>query len=168
MAALSSANAGRLADRFGPRFVALPGGLVFAAGCLWLALALGAERRYVTDFLPGTLLTGTGVGLSFSGWSAAAVAKLPPARFATGSAISACCRQIGAVLGIAVLFAVLGDALGLADFHRAYTVMTVTGATSALIALALGRVRATVPAWASKSAPSTTPSPEPAPSAARG
>ena len=168
MAALSSANAGRLADRYGSRFVALPGGLVFAAGCLWLTLALGPDPAYMRDFLPGTLLTGTGVGLSFSGWSSAAVAHLPPARFATGSAISACLRQLGAVLGIAALIAVLGDGMGLGEFHRAYTLMAVTGATAALIALALGRVRATVPAWASKSAPSTTPSPEPAPSAARG
>ncbi len=168
MAALSSANAGRLADRFGSRAVALPGGLVFAAGCLWLALGLGATPAYASDFLPGTLLTGMGVGLSFSGWSSAAVAHLPPARFATGSAISACCRQLGAVLGIAALIAVLGDGMTLPVFHRAYTLMAVTGATAAVVALALGRVRATVPAWASKSTPSTTPSPEPAPSAARG
>ena len=42
--------------------------------------------RTSPEFLPATLLTGTGVGLSFAGFSSAAVAELPPARFATGSA----------------------------------------------------------------------------------
>ena len=167
MAAGSSALAGRMIDRYGQRVSAAPGGLCFAVGCLLFAVGLGSEPAYVAEFLPATILTGIGVGLSFAGWSSAAVAELPPARFATGSAISSCFRQLGAVLGISVLIAVLGAAPSLSDFHRAYGLMAVTGATAALIALTLRRVRATVPTWTSKSAPSTTPSPERAPSAAR-
>ena len=108
MAALSAAAGGRLADRYGQRVVALPGGLLFAAGCLVFATGTGATPHYASEFLPATLLTGTGVGLSFAAWGSAAVAELPPSRFATGSAISATSRQIGAVLGIAVLVAVIG------------------------------------------------------------
>ena len=167
MAALSSALAGRMIDRCGQRVSALPGGLLFALGCVLFATGLDTQPAYLTHFLPATILTGLGVGLSFAGWSSAAVAELPPARFATGSAISACFRQLGAVLGISVLIAILGTGATLADFHRAYGLMAVTGATAALIALTLRRVRATVPAWTSKSAHSTTPSPESAPSAAR-
>jgi MFS family permease len=167
MAATSSALAGRVIDRYGSRVSAVPGGLVFALGCLLFAVGLDSTPAYVTAFLPATLLTGTGVGLSFAGWSSAAVAELPPARFATGSAISSCFRQLGAVLGISVLIALVGDAPALGDFHEAYWLMTVTGATAALVAMTLRRVRATVPAWTSKSAPSTTPLPERAPSAAR-
>jgi MFS family permease len=167
MAAASSALAGRMIDRYGQRVSAFPGGMVFALGCVLFALGLDATPAYVTAFLPATILTGIGVGLSFAGWSSAAVAELPPARFATGSAISSCFRQLGAVLGISVLIAVVGETPGLADFHRAYWLMAVTGTTAGLIALTLRRVRATVPAWTSKSAPSTTPSPERAPSAAR-
>jgi EmrB/QacA subfamily drug resistance transporter len=163
MAALSSALAGRAIDRFGQRVSAAPGGLLFALGCLLFAVGLGPERAYASEFLPATLLTGTGVGLSFAGFSSAAVAKLPPARFATGSAISSCFRQLGAVLGISVLVAVLGSG---ADFERAYWLMAICGTAAGLTALTLGRVRATVPSWTSKSAPSTTPSPERAPSAA--
>ena len=166
MAALSSALAGRLIDRFGQRVTAVPGGLLFALGCVLFATGLGSSPAYVTEFLPATLLTGTGVGLSFA-VELGGVAELPPARFATGSAISACFRQLGAVLGISVLIAVLGSAPVLGDFHRAYALMAATGLTAGLIGLTLGRVRATVPAWTSKSAASTTPSPEPAPSAAR-
>jgi MFS family permease len=167
MAALSSALAGRLSDRYGQRVVAFPGGLLFAAGTLWFALRLGTTPHYLGAYLPGTILTGLGVGASFAGFSSAAVAELPPARYATGSAIAAATRQIGAVLGIATLIAVLGERAGLADFQRAWAMMIATGAVAALAGLSLGRVRATVPAWTSKSAPSTTPSPERAPSAVR-
>jgi EmrB/QacA subfamily drug resistance transporter len=167
MAAVSSAVCGRLADRFGQRAVAAPGGLLFAAGTAYFATRMGTAPDYLADFLPGTLLTGAGVGASFAGFSSAAVAELAPERYATGSAISATCRQIGAVLGIAALIAVLGDHAGLGDFQRAWTLMTCTGVAAALCALALGRVRATVTPWTSKSAASTTPSPAPARSAAR-
>jgi MFS family permease len=158
MAAVSSALAGRMINRFGARASAVPGGLIFAAGCVLFATGLGTSPAYVSEFLPATLLTGIGVGLSFAGLSAAAVSEMPPARFATGSAISSCFRQLGAVLGISVLIAVAPD------FTLAYVLMAASGTAAGLIALTL---RATVPAWTSKSAPSTTPSPERAPSAAR-
>ena len=50
------------------------------------------------------------MGISFAAWGSAAVAELPPARFATGSAVLACVRQVGAVLGIAALVALLDAA----------------------------------------------------------
>ena len=167
MAALASALAGRVIDRYGQRVTAVPGGLCFALGCLVFAVGLGSTPAYVTSFLPATLLTGTGVGLSFASFSSAAVMELPPARFATGSAISSCFRQLGAVLGISVLLAIVGDAPVLADFHRAYWLMAGTGFLAGVIGLTLTRDRATVQSWTSKSGPSTTPSREPAPSAAR-
>ena len=121
-------RAGGAGDRpLRARVSAVPGGLLFALGCVLFATGLGPSPAYLTEFLPATMLTGIGVGLSFAGWSSAAVAGLPPARFATGSAISACFRQLGAVLGISVLIAVVGASAALADFHRAYALMAVTG-----------------------------------------
>jgi EmrB/QacA subfamily drug resistance transporter len=148
MAAMSAAAGGRLADRYGQRVVAFPGGLLFAAGCLVFAAGTGATPHYASEFLPATILTGTGVGLSFAAWGSAAVAELPPSRFATGSAISATSRQIGAVLGIAILVAVIGtpsaeDAV--ATFHKAWELMAIPATAAGLIALALGRVRARNP-----------------------
>jgi NTE family protein len=148
MAALWSPVGGRLSDRYGQRVVALPGALLFAAGTLLLATGLGAERAYVSEFLPATVLTGAGVGLSFAAWSSAAVAELPPARFATGSAISSCMRQVGAVLGIAILVAVLGAgdlANPVEPFRDAYRFEAFAALAAAVVALALGRVRARVP-----------------------
>jgi EmrB/QacA subfamily drug resistance transporter len=148
MAALTAAIGGRLADRYGQRVIAVPGGLLFAAGCLVFAASTGATPHYASEYLPATLLTGAGVGLSFAAWGSAAVAELPHSRFATGSAISATSRQIGAVLGIAVLVAVIGTphpADALSTFHTAWVLMAIPTATAGLLALALGRVRARDP-----------------------
>src|SRR6185295_9227575 len=148
MAALGALTGGRLADRFGQRVVALPGGLLFGAGCLGIAASTGPTPAYATELLPWLFLTGFGVGLSFSAWGSAAVAELPPSRFATGGAIIGCVRQIGAVLGIAILVAVIGtpdpsDPIG--PFQDAWRLMALAGITAGLLALGLGRVRARNP-----------------------
>jgi EmrB/QacA subfamily drug resistance transporter len=145
MAAIAAPIGGRLSDRFGQRVVAVPGGLIFAAGALLFAVGLDAERSYLTGFLPATLLTGTGVGLSFAAFGSAAVAELPRTRFATGGAINNTFRQIGAALGISALIAVLGTSAGpdaLEDYQLAWALMAVTGGVAGLTGLALGRVRA--------------------------
>jgi EmrB/QacA subfamily drug resistance transporter len=145
MAAVSAAAAGRISDRFGQRVMAIPGPLVFATGCVLFATTLGTESHYLTHYLPATLLTGTGVGMSFASFSSAAVAELPPTRFATGSAIASCLRQVGAVLGISVLIALLGTSQSLHTFHQAYALMAIPSATAGILAVALGRVRARDP-----------------------
>jgi EmrB/QacA subfamily drug resistance transporter len=145
MAALSAALAGRLADRYGQRVLAVPGPLVFALGCVLFALTLGTHSHYLTHYLPATVLTGIGVGMSFASLGSAAVAELAPTRFATGSAIASCLRQIGAVLGISVLVALLGSGQSLHTFHHAYALMAIPSAAAGLAGLGLGRVRARNP-----------------------
>jgi EmrB/QacA subfamily drug resistance transporter len=144
MAALSAPVGGRLSDRFGQRVVAAPGGLIFAGGVLFFLLVTGSEPNWAGTFLPGMMLTGIGVGLSFSGYGSAVVAELPRQRYATGSALSTTFRQIGAVVGIAVLIAILGSGKGetLTTFHHAWTMMFLTGLVAGVTAIALGRVRA--------------------------
>jgi nitrate/nitrite transporter NarK len=145
MAAVFAPIGGRLSDAYGQRVVAVPGGILFALGTLWLAANTGATPDFAGALLPGMLLTGAGVGLSFAAWSSAAVAELPPARFATGSAIAMCTRQIGAVLGIAALIALLDTATPATAVdiaHDAWRAMAVVAFTSGAIGLALGRVRA--------------------------
>jgi EmrB/QacA subfamily drug resistance transporter len=149
MAALSAPVGGLLSDRFGQRVVAIPGALLFAAGCAWFAGVMDVTPNYASELLPGQVLTGMGVGFSFAAWGSAAVAQLPPARFATGSAVLGCLRQVGAVLGIAILVALLQNAAPtdpVGVFADAWTLMAGAGVLVALIAVALGRVRAGDPA----------------------
>ncbi len=143
MATTFSPIAGRLADRFGQRVVAAPGGLVFALGTLLFATRVAASPHYASAFLPATLLTGAGVGLTFGGFASAAVAELPRDRFSTGSGIFSMFRQLAAVIGIALLVALLnagGSTIG--TFHHVWALMIGGGIGSALAALGLGRVRA--------------------------
>ena len=137
---------GKLSDAYGQRVVAVPGGLTFAAGALLLSVMPGAEPSYWGHIFPAMIVTGAGVGLTFASLSSAAVAELPSHRFSTGSAVSACFRQLGAVLGISVLVAVLGTpsspAAALDAFHHAWALMAAGGLGAALIAIGLGRVRA--------------------------
>jgi EmrB/QacA subfamily drug resistance transporter len=148
MAALFSVPAGRLSDRFGQRAVAVPGGLLCAAGFVWVIWQVGPTPAYAADFLPGWLVGGAGVGLSISTLASAAAASLPPERFATGTGVFGMSRQIGTALGIAVTVAILAGASAsnpMDAFDSAWTFMAVTTFAVALAAVALGRVRVAVP-----------------------
>ncbi len=56
-------------------------GITFAAGLLIYVWGVGLQPNYLTHWLPGALLVGVGVALSFPVLSAAAVAGLPQERF---------------------------------------------------------------------------------------
>ena len=91
----------------GPGRVAVIGCLVNAAAqLLWLA-QMQATPDYATHLLPAQLLGGAGVGLSIPSLLGAGSASLTPGRFGTGSGILNTARQVGTVLGVAGLVAIL-------------------------------------------------------------
>ena len=93
----------------GPGRVAVAGALVNAsAQVLWYAL-LTVEPHYVTRMLPVQLLGGAGVGLAIPSLIGAGSMALPPDRFGTGSGILNMARQIGTVLGVAGIIAILAS-----------------------------------------------------------
>lgn len=106
--AIVAGPAGRLADRFGHRAVIVPGTLVYAAGLLVLRSA-GLEPDYAGTWLPGQVLVGIGIGLAFPTLGAAAAADIPDERFGVASAVTGAGRQLGAVLGTALLIAIVGE-----------------------------------------------------------
>ena len=98
----------RLAARLGgPGRVAVIGCAVNAAAqLLWLS-RIQAQPAYLTHLLPAQLLGGAGVGLTIPSLLGAGSASLTPARFGTGSGILNTARQVGTVLGVAGLVAIL-------------------------------------------------------------
>ena len=75
----------------------------------------------------------------------AALAELTDGVYSLGSALNSMFRQIGAVLGVAVLVAIVGTpapADAPAAFDDGWMFSGVAGASAALAGLALGRVRA--------------------------
>ena len=143
MAAASAPVGGRLADRFGQRVVAAPGALFFTTGCVLFATGVGAEPAYASEYLIPTMLTGIGVGLSFAAWGSAAVAELPGTRFASRSAVlSAWARSVRcwASPGLSRCSRRRRSPIR-CPARRAWTIVAVSGAVVAGLALALGRVR---------------------------
>ncbi len=136
-----SGPAGKLADRFGHRAVVVPGAIVFAAGVMVLRSA-GPEPDWLGVWLPGATLTGIGIGLAFPTLGAVAVRDIPDDRFATASAVNAAFRQIGAVLGTALLVTIVGEPVGLTEAltssDRAYAFAAVAGLLGGVVTLALG------------------------------
>src|SRR4051794_12878328 len=108
MAAVFAVPAGILGRRHGERIVGAAGSLLFAVSGIWWITRVGATPHYLTEFLPGMLIGGAGVGLVIPSAFSAATATLPPQRFATGTAITSMSRQIGVALGVAILVAVGG------------------------------------------------------------
>jgi hypothetical protein len=91
----------------GPGRVAVIGCAVNAgAQLLWYSV-IGAQPAYLAHLLPAQLLGGAGVGLTIPSLLAAGSASLTPARFGTGSGILNTARQVGTVLGVAGLVAIL-------------------------------------------------------------
>jgi EmrB/QacA subfamily drug resistance transporter len=139
-AAIAAIPAGRIADKVGHRGVAFAGCLVYIAGCLLFADHTSAAPHYLTDWLPFFFLTGAGTGMTLPTLLAAALSPLPTDRFATGSSINTTARQIGGVLGIAVVVAVLSGAGShdvLARHHRVWLLAAAAGVVVALLTLFL-------------------------------
>jgi EmrB/QacA subfamily drug resistance transporter len=134
--AVVSGPAGRTASRIGFRKVLLAGFTVFFAGLVWFATRVGLQHDYLTTWLPGTLIIGLGIGLTFPVLGAAAVSSLHPNRFAVGSAVNQTARQIGGAFGVALLVVILGTphspADALAHFHNLWWYAAATAALSGL------------------------------------
>jgi EmrB/QacA subfamily drug resistance transporter len=141
VAAAAAVLAGRIADRTGQRAVVLPGTVIYAAGLAWQALALDSSPDLLGAWLPGQALSGAGVGLVLPALTSAAARSLPPQRFATGVAMSLTMRQLGIVLGIAVVVAVIGTPApgGALDAYRdGLALCAIVGLLSGAVALGLG------------------------------
>ena len=140
LAAALAPLAGRVADRYGHRIVVVPGSVAFALATGWFATAVEAQPSYLQQFLPGALMMGVGVGLAFASLSAAGAQALPQQSFAAGAAVGAAARQLGAVLGVAGLIAVLGRPgpdEALAAFGRGWTLAAIAALACAAVTLAL-------------------------------
>lgn len=131
----------RLAERLPVRLVVTFGCLVCSAGMTLIATGMGAESAYATEFLPGWVLGGAGVGLSLPALVSVATSDLPTRDAATGSGVVNMNRQIGTALGVSLVVAVLGTSSRLpateAAFRHAFLVIAVLAAVTAAFAARL-------------------------------
>jgi EmrB/QacA subfamily drug resistance transporter len=133
--------AGRLIARYGPGPVIGGGATLFAAGVASWALLAGVRPDYAGEIVPGMLMTGAGVGLTLPTFMATGASSLPPASFATGSAVVNMLRQVGLAVGVAILIAVLGAPSGpgaaVSAFRAGWIVIAAVSFSAALAGAAL-------------------------------
>jgi EmrB/QacA subfamily drug resistance transporter len=97
--------AGRITARFGPRLPIAVGALL--AGVALLLLTRLEPSTAYSDLWWNYALFGVGIGLTLSPITAAVFASVPPQRAGLASGVVTTSRQIGSVLGIAVLGALV-------------------------------------------------------------
>ncbi|TRW89166.1 MFS transporter [Mycolicibacterium sp. 018/SC-01/001] len=125
--------AGRLIDRFGTGAVAAAGSSVYALGIGYWMIRVGHQVDYVHDFLPGQMLTGIGVGLVLPSLSAVTALALPDHQWGAGSALTNTARQLGAVLGTAILTMVLQSGVELSTIRNGWFLIAAAAASSAFV-----------------------------------
>src|SRR6266850_1249194 len=106
---LIAPRAGALTDRFGSRWL-VGGGMTLLAVMLFYYSQLGAHESFWA-LLPGLLLGGTGMGLTMTPVTAAAMSAVPVDKAGVGSAVLNSARQVGGSLGIAVMGAIVASGI---------------------------------------------------------
>jgi fucose permease len=79
-----------------------------ASAVVVLSLAGPHGSGYASELLPGQLLAGLGIGLAFPTLLSSATHDLPAPRGSTGSGVITMTRQLGVVLGVSIVVAILG------------------------------------------------------------
>jgi EmrB/QacA subfamily drug resistance transporter len=128
--------AGLLAPRVGVRVLLGSGLTLQAVGLAWLAIVADAATPY-QDLVPGFILAGIGMGLTFAPSATAVLADMAPDDHATASSTNSTIREIGVALGVAVLVAVFqanGGTLTPGGYDKGLRAAILTGA----VVLALG------------------------------
>ena len=145
VAAVVAAVLGRVADRHGYRLIIVAGALIWAGSLLWYIERVGSKPDFLGEWLPGQMLQGIGVGATLPMLGSAALAGLAAGgSYATASAVVSSTRQLGAVIGIALLVIVVGTpARGAAEeaLRRGWMLAAVCFVAVAIGGVLLGSAR---------------------------
>src|SRR5262249_37103703 len=104
MMVLVAPVAGRLADRFGPRWL-IGAGLLLVAAAMFSFRGIAVDSGYL-DLLPGFVLLGVGISLTMSPMTSAAMNAVPVQKAGIASGVLSMFRMVGGSLGVAVTGAI--------------------------------------------------------------
>lgn len=96
--------AGRLSDRYGPRWL-IGGGLLIVAASLFSFSKIAVDSSYL-DLLPGFMLLGIGIAMTMSPMTSAAMNAVPVQKAGIASGVLSMFRMLGGSLGVAVTGAI--------------------------------------------------------------
>jgi MFS family permease len=118
--AVTAPFAGRLADRLGGKYLLMAGLAIYGGASAWIVL-IATTTSHQLDFLPAFATGGLGIGLVFAPMTTVALQRITAREAASASAVLNTTRQLGSVLGGAVLGAVLQNRLATELNARAAT-----------------------------------------------
>ena len=131
---------GRIADRRGHRVIIFFGALIWAGSLLWYLKRVGVHPDFLGEWLPGQLLQGLGVGATLPLLGSAALARIAKGgSYATASAVVSSCRQLGAVIGVALLVVLIGSPPSVDTLRRGWAMAAICFVAIAVGAVFLGR-----------------------------
>ena len=96
--------AGRLSDRYGPRWL-IGGGLLIVSASLFTFSRIAVDSSYL-DLLPGFMLLGIGIAMTMSPMTSAAMNAVPVQKAGIASGVLSMFRMVGGSLGVAVTGAI--------------------------------------------------------------
>jgi MFS family permease len=96
---------GRLVGRYGTGIFMTAGLLLHAAGLAWIAVAASPQVAYATLVAP-LALSGIGIAMVMPTVSAQAVGSVPPSSVGVASGTNSTLRELGGVVGVALVSAV--------------------------------------------------------------
>jgi EmrB/QacA subfamily drug resistance transporter len=102
--------AGRFADRVGGKYILTAGISLFTIGMGSIALVAGPDSTWI-NFLVPAIVAGAGMGMTFAPMTTVAMRNIQPQIAGSASAVLNTIRQLGAVIGSAVIGAVLQNQL---------------------------------------------------------
>ena len=121
---------GRLADRYGPRWL-IVGGMLMIAASLYSFTGIAVDSSYL-DLLPGFMLLGAGIAMTMSPMTSAAMNAVQVEKAGIASGVLSMFRMVGGSLGVAITGAIFQGAVGTADFASAGPQDFVDGLSAAM------------------------------------
>jgi MFS family permease len=110
--------AGRLSDRIGGKYILMGGLLFYSIGMGWIVAVAQADSNWPV-FLPGLIIAGIGIGCVFAPMATEAMRGVDPRMAVAASGVNNTTRQIGSVIGSAMMGAVLQNRLSVSLQHEA-------------------------------------------------
>jgi EmrB/QacA subfamily drug resistance transporter len=126
--------AGRMADRFGPRWL-IAAGLTIAATSLYTFTGIAVDSTYL-DLLPGFMLLGIGIAMTMSPMTSAAMNAVAVEKAGIASGVLSMFRMVGGSLGVAVTGAIFQGVAG-SSFETAAPQQFVDGLSDAMMVSAV-------------------------------
>ena len=149
--------AGRMVDRIGGKYILMTGIFLFAVGISGLAYFAGPDSTWI-NFLGPAIVAGLGIGMTFAPMTTVAMRNIKPQVAGSASAVLNTIRQLGAVIGSAVIGALLqnrlsvtlhdqavSQSISLPESFRAQFVAVFTNISSKGFQIGAGQSGATLP-----------------------